>query len=74
MPRYEVRLGRTSRIYERAYVTVEADDEYHAGALAYNIGVENDADEVSWDVRDSDLFSETDVEVEAWREVKDDRP
>jgi len=72
MPRYEVRLGRTSRIYERAYVEVEADDEYHAGALAYNIGVEDD--EVSWDVRDSDLFSDTDVEVEACREVKDDRP
>jgi hypothetical protein len=60
-----------SRIYERAYITVEADDEYHAGALAYDICFD---DEVSWEVRDSDLFSETDVEVEECREVKDERP
>ena len=65
MPKYEVRLGRISRIYERAYITVEADDDYHAKALALEI----DEDDMDWHSYDS----ETDVEVEACREVKDDQ-
>ena len=71
MPKYEVRLGRMSRIYERAIRQVEADDEYHASALAYNIGVENDEDEVSWDMRDCGAV-QRDARSGRYREIKDD--
>jgi hypothetical protein len=69
MPRYEVRLVRISSICERAYVEVEADDEYHAKALALEV----EADELEWYTRDIWIADGGETEAEDCREVKDDQ-
>ena len=70
MPRYDVKLGRAVTTYETTWCEVEADDEYHARALAIDIA--NDTpDELNW--RTVESYDAGDVEAEECREVKDDQ-
>jgi hypothetical protein len=64
MPKYEVRLTRITSYSEYAWVEVEADDEYHARALA----LEENEDELDWRTRESWVPDGGETEVEECRE------
>jgi hypothetical protein len=68
MPRYEVRLARITSYSEYAWVEVEADDEYHARALA----LEQEEDDLGWRTRESWVPEGGDTYTEECEEVKDE--
>jgi hypothetical protein len=72
MPRYEVKVVRIVSYGEYAWIEVEADDEYHAKALALEQAEDDDDDTTGWRTRESWIADGGETEAEYCREVKDE--